>query len=112
MFIEEFTDHVSSCLPTHQNNIFIGDFNLHVSNQLDTDATIFMDTIDALGLYQHVGFSTHKSGNVLDLIISNFTDEAKVLKAAPGPFLTNHRAVISTLNIKKLKPVSKMIQVR
>ena len=112
MFIEEFTDHVSSCLPIHQNNIFIGDFNLHVSNQLDTDATIFGDTIDALGLYQHVGFSTHRSGNVLDLILSNFTDEAKVLKAAPGPFLTNHRAVISTLNIKKLKPVTKRIQVR
>ena len=27
-FIEEFTDHVSSCLPTHQNNIFIGDLQL------------------------------------------------------------------------------------
>ena len=63
-------------------------------------------------LYQHVGFSTHKSGNVLDLILSNFTDEAKVLKAAPGPFLTNHRAVISTLNIKKLRPFTKRIQVR
>ena len=112
MFIEEFTDYVSSCLPTHQNNIFIGDFNLHVSNQLDTDATIFGDTIDALGLYQHVGFSTHKSGNVLDLILSDFTDEAKVLKAAPGPFLTDHRAVISTLNIKKLRPFTKRIQVR
>ena len=112
MFIKEFTDHVSSCLPIHQNNIFIGDFNLHVSNQLDTDATIFGDTINALGLYQHVGFSTHKSGNVLDLILSDFTDEAKVLKAASGPFLTDHRAVISTLNIKKLKPVTKRIQVR
>ena len=111
MFIEEFTDHVSSCLPTHQNNIFIGDFNLHVSNQLDTDAAIFGDTINALGLYQHVGFSMHRSGNVLDLILSDFTDKAKVLKAAPGPFLTNHRAVISTLNIKKLKPVTKRIQV-
>ena len=111
MFIKEFMDHVSSCLPTHQNNIFIGDFNLHVSNQLDTDATIFGDTIDALGLYQHVGFSTHRLGNVLDLILSDFTDEVKVLKAAPGPFLTDHRAVISTLNIKKLKPVTKRIQV-
>ena len=112
MFIEEFTDYVSTCLPIHHNNIFIGDFNLHVSNQLDTDAAIFKDTINALGLYQHVDFSTHKSGNVLDLIISDFTDEVKVLKAALGPFLTDHRAVISTLNIKKLRPVTKRIQVR
>ena len=35
-----------------------------------------------------------------------------MLKAAPGPFLTDHRAVISTLNMKKLKPVTKRIQVR
>ena len=112
MFIDEFTDYVSSCLPNHNNNIFMGDFNLHVSNQLDTDASIFKDTIDAMGLYQHVDFSTHKSGNVLDLIISDFTDEVKVLKVAPGPFLTDHRAVISTLNIKKLRPVTKRIQVR
>ena len=74
---------------------------------------IFGDTIDALGLYQHVSFSTHRSGNVLDFgLLSDFTDEAKVLKAAPGPFLTDHKAVISTLNIKKLKPVTKRIQVR
>ena len=111
-FIEEFTDHVSSCLPTHQNNIFIGDFNLHISNQLDTDATIFGDSIDALGLYQHVGFGMHRLGNVLDLVLSDFTNEAKVLTAAPGPFLTDHRAIISTLNLKKLKPVTKKILVR
>ena len=111
-FIKEFTDHVSSCLPIHQNNIFFGDFNLHVSNQLDTDATIFGDSISALGLYQHVGFGMHRSGNVLDLVLSDFTDEAKVLTAAPGPFLTDHRAVISTLNLKKLKPVTKKILVR
>ena len=54
----------------------------------------------------------HRLGNVLDLVLSDFTDEAKVLKAAPGPFLTNHRAVISTLNIKKLKPVTMKILVR
>ena len=112
MFIEDFTDHVSSCLPTHQNNIFIGDFNLHISNQLDTDATIFGDSIDALGLYQHIGFGTHRLGNVLDLVLSDFTDEAKVLTAAQRPFLTNHRVVISTLNLKKLKPVMKKILVR
>ena len=55
-FIEEFTDYVSTCLPEYPNNIFIGNFNLHVSDELDMDAAIFNDSIDALGLYQHVGF--------------------------------------------------------
>ena len=111
-FIEDFSDYVSTSLPNHQNNVFLGDFNLHVSDQLDTDATIFEDTMDALGLYQHIGFPTHKSGNVLDLILSDFTSNAKVLTTATGPFVTNHRAVIATLNIKRLRPATKEILVK
>ena len=103
-FIEEFTEYVSTCLPEHPNNIFIGDFNLHVSKELNTDTTIFNDSIDALGWYQHVGFATHKSGNVLDLILSDLSNTAKVLTTALGPYVTDHRVVIGSLSIKKLKP--------
>ena len=79
---------------------FLGDFNLHVSNTDDTDPAIFNDSIDAMGLYQHVGFSTHKSGNILDLILSDITDNTKVLTTAPGSYLMDHRVVIATLNVK------------
>ena len=68
--------------------------------------------MDALSLYQHIGFSTHRLGNVLDLILSDFTSDAKVLTTAPEPFVTNHRAVIATLNIKRLQPATKEILVR
>ena len=111
-FIEDFTEFVSTTLPSHQNNIFLGNFNLHVSDTLDTDSAIFNDSIDALGLYQHVGFTTHKSGNVLDLILSDITDNAKVLTTTLGPFVTDHRAVIGTLSIKKLKPITRTKLVR
>ena len=110
--IKEFTDYVSTCLPEHPNNIFIGDFNLYVSDELDMDATIFNDSIDALGLYQHVGFVMHKSGNVLDLILSDLTNSTMVLTTALGPYVTNHRAVIGTLSIKKLRPKQLTAMVR
>ena len=106
MFIEEFTEYVSTVLPEHPNNIFLGDFNLHVSNSLDTDSAVFNDSIDTLGLYQHVGFNTHKAGNTLDLVLSDITSDAKVLTTALGPYLTDHRAVIGTLSIKRLKPIT------
>ena len=111
-FIKEFTDYVSTCLPEHPNHIFIGDFNLHISDELDMDATIFNDSIDALDLYQHVGFVMHKSGNVLDLILSDFTNPTMVLTTALGPYVTNHRAVIGTLSIKKLRPKQLTAMVR
>ena len=60
MFIEEFIEFVSTMLPSHPNKIYIGDFNLHVSEE-ETDPAIFNDSIEAMGLYQHVGFPTHKS---------------------------------------------------
>ena len=50
--------------------------------------------------------------NVLDLILSDITDNTKVLTTTPGPFVTDHRAVIRTLSIKKLKPITRTKLVR
>ena len=103
MFTDDFTEYVSTSLPDHPNNIYIGDFNLYVSDGQDTDAAIFNDFIEAMGLYQHIHFQTHKSGNVLDLLLSDITQEAGVITVAPGPYMSDHWAVIATLNTKKLQ---------
>ena len=46
----------------------MGDFNLHISEDKedpsDISTAIFMDTCEAMGLYQHVTFPTHKAGNL------------------------------------------------
>ena len=65
-----------------------------------------------MGLYQHVGFATHQAGNTLDLVLSDITSSARVLSTSPGPFLTDHCAVICTLNIKRLEPITVTGQVR
>ena len=103
LFTEDFTDFVSTTLPSHSNNIYIGDFNLHISEE-EMDPIIFNDSIEAMGLYQHVNFSTHKSGNILDLILSDIQQSISVMTTSPGPYLSDHRAVIATLNSKRLNP--------
>ena len=60
-FLDDFTDLVTDLLPKHPDNLLLGDFNLHVSNEDDIDSAIFLDTIEAMGLYQHVSFPTHKN---------------------------------------------------
>ena len=87
----------------NSNNIYTGDFNLHVSDSQDTDSAIFNDSIEAMGLYQHIHFQTHKSGNVLDLLLSDITQAAGVITVAPRPYMSDHWAVIATLNTKKLQ---------
>ena len=111
LFIEDFTDFVSATLPSHSNNIYIGDFNLHVSEE-GTDPIIFNDSIEAMGLYQHVNFPTHRSGNTLDLILSDIQQSTSIMTTAPGPYLSDHRAVIATLNSKRLNPTFTYKQVR
>ena len=110
-FIEDFLEFASNTLPEHQNSIYIGDFNLHVSKE-DANPAIFNDSIEAMGLYQHVGFHTHQGGNILDLIISDIRQQTTIVSTAPGPFLSDHHAIIGTLNVKKLKPSYAKIKVR
>ena len=70
-----------------------------------TDSAIFNDTIEAMGLYQHIGFGTHQAKNTLDLVLSDITSSARVLTIAPGPYLTDHCPVIGTLSNKRLEPI-------
>ena len=41
---------MTKLIPMHNNNIILGDSNLHLSNDDDIDAALFNDTIEALGL--------------------------------------------------------------
>ena len=104
-FIEDFLEFASNTLPEHQNSVYIGDFNLHISEDDN-------ESIEAMGLYQHVGFHTHQGGKILDLIISDIHQQTTIVSTAPGPFLSDHHAIIGTLNIKKLKPSYAKIKVR
>ena len=57
-------------------------------------------------------FTRTKEGIFLDLIISDICQQTTIVSTAPGPFLSDHCAVIGTLNIKKLKPSYAKIKVR
>ena len=108
MFIDEFMDFASMLIPDHINNIFIGDFNLHVSDPNDTNSAIFNDTTEAMGLLQHVCKSTHKLGNMLDLIISEIQGDTTIRTVNTGPYLSDHCVVIATLRAKRSNPNTKI----
>ena len=111
-FLDDFTDYTANLLPERCNNIVLGDFNLHVSKEDDIDSAIFNDTIEAMGLYQHVSFPTHRSGNTLDLIISEIQNPISINTTARGPFITDYCAIISTLSIKRQQPKRAVKEVR
>ena len=53
---------------------------MHVEDLTETDTLNFNDTIQALGLKQHVTRPTHKQGIRLDLIFTELTSKIKVTK--------------------------------
>ena len=68
LFIDEFAEFLVDFLTEYSDAIIMGDFNIRLDNTEDPDVTAFIDTMSALGLDQHVHFSTHKNGGILDHI--------------------------------------------
>ena len=112
MFIDDVTEHLSEHLINKQNNIILGDFNMHIDNPFDPEAGIFNDTMSALGLIQQVTFPTHNKGDTLDLIFSEMGDSVQFGKIHSGPMLTDHAIVFGELNIKKLKATTEKVMLR
>ena len=77
-----YTDIALSCLP-------------------DTRPYHYNDTLEALGLQQHIDKAMHKLGNTLDLIYTESLNRVKVLHSFICNFISDHRVVGIELEIKK-----------
>ena len=67
-FLNEFTEWDIDILADNNNLLLLGDFNIHIDEENDEDANNFRDTMEALGMIQHIRFSTHKANHITDHI--------------------------------------------
>ena len=58
-----------------------------------------MDTLEAMGLDQNVTFDMHQKGNTLDLVFTEVKSGLQVNRCDPGPFISDHRAVLIELSM-------------
>ena len=105
-FISDFSEFIEGIVPQYSNLMIIGDFNLHIDDNSSTTAD-FKDSLFSMGLTQHVDFSTHTGGNILDLVITEATNGVYVLSCEPGTLVSDHCIVKVTLNVKKENILSK-----
>ena len=110
-FVTEFVQFMEGIIPQYSNLMIMGDFNLHV-HESSSAMSEFNESMFAMGLEQHVNFSTHVGGNTLDLVITEATNGIEVLSYEPGPFLSDHCAVKIVTNVKKENITSKMVKFR
>ena len=89
-FIDEFTVWLASISSSFSNMMVLGDFNIHINDENDNEAGIFMDTMSALAFNQHVSSPTHRAGNISDLAFTETCNSIEVKSCRPGPILSNH----------------------
>ena len=81
MFIDDLTEWLPGQLIDSNNVVLAGDFNIHMNKlDLDDDVCVFIDTLEALGFTFYQSDSTHKSGNILDLILTQEESTYEVLR--------------------------------
>ena len=63
-------DKIMEELSQHENMVVAGDLNIHWDD-LDSNETLLLrDTIEAIGLKQHVSKFTHNANHIIDLLIT------------------------------------------
>ena len=112
MFLDEYVEFLADVLADHRNILILGDFNIHINSKYDPDAEVFSDMMEALGLDQHTNFSTHRSGNILDLVFTKVISSLKVLECSEGSYMSDHKAIHITIPAPRDDIGKKIIKTR
>ena len=86
--------------------------NIRLDNTEDPDVIAFIDTMMALGLDQHVNFSTHKNEGILDLIYTEALSKHKVLQCHESFHPSDHIAVECVISVPNENITTKDITYR
>ena len=100
-FLEEVSQLTQLLITNYTNLVLLGDSNKHTQDIENPDSLIYNNTMEALGLQQHINTPTHKLGNMLDLIYMENVNRVKVLHSFIGNFISDHRVVGIELKIRK-----------
>ena len=112
MFMDKYVEFLTDVLADHRNILILGDFNIHVNSRDDPDAEAFSDMMEALGLDQHTSFSTHRSGNILDLVFTEVISSLRVLECSEGSYMSEHKAIHITISAPRDNIEKKTIKTR
>ena len=101
MFVDDLTELITKRVPNQQNAVILGDFNIHMDKLEDNGAITLNNTIEAIGLKQHISGPTHKVGNTLDLIFTKIMSELKTKTHSKHALISDHCIVSIEVNISK-----------
>ena len=106
-FYEEFTKLLAHYQTYSHEIIVTGDFNFHMNKPNDPRAKQFKGILEMFDLVQHVNSSTHKAGNILDLVITQ--QETNLSDCMVGDMNSDHSCI--NFHYKWPKPRTKVKEI-
>ena len=100
-FLDQVSELVQYLFTNHKNLVLLGEFNVHVNRLDNQDTQAYIDTMEALGLVEHIDQPTHQLGNTLDLIYTESLEPILVNHAFTSSYISDHCLVGIELQMKK-----------
>ena len=91
-FLNDMVDYMENNITNRAEFLLLGDFNIHVNKLHDEKAVTFHNFLSSFGLQNHILFSTHKSQNTLDFVITHENVNI-VSNFVQGGMISDHFAV-------------------
>ena len=92
VFCEDLTDYQERNVTSSGKLIIVGDIKIYTNKEQHPDTALFQETLDGLGLRDHVDFATHHLGNSLDAVITS-QDDPMVNTVVQGELFSDHHWV-------------------
>ena len=105
-FANELAVYMERNINTTVEQIIVGDFNVHINKQDDSNAIILSDMLESFSLSNRVEFPTHKLQNTLDLVI-NQQDSRCIRNVCQGHLLSDHHLVLFNITSKSKVSLSR-----
>ena len=100
-FLEDFASLLQQLVSISGNLLIVDDFNFHLDDSNNTDATKLHNLLESFNLKQHVATPTHSRGHTLDLIITRIEDDLVDGIVVRDPTLSDHFDVHCILKLSR-----------
>ena len=109
-FLDEFATCLENLIPSPNEIIILGDFNVHYDDTSDHQANHLKSLLIGFSLQQHISDATHLSGHTLDLVISR-QDKLVLTSTAIDLMISDHKVIEISLDIDRPRATRKIFRV-
>ena len=109
-FCNDLANHIELNVTKNRGKLLlVGDFNIHLDEPVHSDTILFNDTLESLDMQNMVKFPTHRSGHILDVIITK-CNLPLVSSVHIGHQFLDHNFIHAVLSTTKPVPVEMTVK--